>query len=84
MTLRTILAVDAVVIATWVIYRLIGRLQEIILWILIAAFVALVLNPGVNFLQRHRLRRGVAVGLSSTPSPSSSSSACSACSATRW
>ncbi|MGB7053652.1 MAG: AI-2E family transporter [Acidimicrobiales bacterium] len=59
--LRTILAVDAVVIATWVIYRLIGRLKEIILWILIAAFVALVLNPGVSFLQRHRLRRGVAV-----------------------
>jgi predicted PurR-regulated permease PerM len=59
--LRTILAVDAVVIATWVIYRLIGRLKEIILWILIAAFVALVLNPGVSFLQRHRVRRGVAV-----------------------
>jgi predicted PurR-regulated permease PerM len=59
--LRTILAVDAVVIATWVIYRLIGRLKEIILWILIAAFVALVLNPGVAFLQRHRMRRGVAV-----------------------
>jgi predicted PurR-regulated permease PerM len=50
-----------VVISTWVIYRLIGRLKEIILWILIAAFVALVLNPGVAFLQRHRLRRGVAV-----------------------
>jgi predicted PurR-regulated permease PerM len=59
--LRTILAVDAVVIATWVIYRLIGRLKEIILWILIAAFVALVLNPGVAFLQRHRMRRGAAV-----------------------
>jgi len=59
--LRTILAVDAVVITTWVIYRLIGRLKEIILWILIAAFVALVLNPGVSFLQRHRVRRGVAV-----------------------
>ncbi len=49
------------VIATWVLYRLIGRLKEIILWILIAAFVALVLNPAVAFLQRHRMRRGVAV-----------------------
>ncbi len=60
--LRTILTVDAVVIATWVLYRLIGRLREVILWILIAAFIALVLNPAVNFLQRHRFRRGVAIG----------------------
>lgn len=61
--LRTILTVDAVVIITWVAYRLIGRLREVILWILIAAFIALVLNPPVNFLQRHRFRRGVAIGV---------------------
>jgi predicted PurR-regulated permease PerM len=61
--LRTILTVDAVVIATWVLYRLIGRLREVILWILISAFIALVLNPSVVFLQRHRFRRGSAVGL---------------------
>ncbi len=61
--LRTILTVDAVVIATWVLYRLLGRLREVILWILIAAFISLVLNPAVSFLQRHRLRRGTAVGL---------------------
>ena len=61
--LRTILTVDAVVIATWVLYRLIGRLREVILWILIAAFIALVLNPSVNFLQRHRFRRGAAIGV---------------------
>jgi len=59
--LRTILTVDAVVIATWVVYRLIGRLREVILWILISAFIALVLNPSVVFLQRHRFRRGSAV-----------------------
>jgi hypothetical protein len=61
--LRTILTVDVVVIITWVLYRLIGRLREVILWILIAAFIALVLNPAVNFLQRHRFRRGAAIGL---------------------
>ncbi len=61
--LRTILTIDAVVIVTWVLYRLIGRLREVILWILIAAFIALVLNPAVNFLQRRRLRRGTAVGV---------------------
>jgi predicted PurR-regulated permease PerM len=61
--LRTILTIDAVVIATWVAYRLLGRLRAVILWILIAAFISLVLNPSVNFLQRHRFRRGAAVGL---------------------
>ncbi len=61
--LRTILAVDGVVIATWVLYRLIGRLREVILWILIASFIALVLNPSVHFLQRHRFRRGAAIGV---------------------
>jgi len=59
--LRTILTIDAVVIVTWVVYRLLGRLREVILWILIAAFIALVLNPAVGFLQRHRFRRGTAV-----------------------
>ncbi len=61
--LRTILTIDAVVIVTWLLYRLIGRLREVILWILIAAFISLVLNPSVNFLERHRFRRGSAVGV---------------------
>jgi len=61
--LRTILAVDAVVIATWVLYRLLGRLRDVILWVLIAAFIALVLNPAVAALQRRRFRRGAAVGV---------------------
>ncbi|HEX3840393.1 MAG TPA: AI-2E family transporter [Acidimicrobiales bacterium] len=61
--LRTILTIDAVVVITWVAYRLLGRLREIILWILIAGFIALVLNPAVVFLQRHRRSRGQAVGI---------------------
>jgi predicted PurR-regulated permease PerM len=61
--LRTILTIDAVVIVTWVLYRLIGRLREVILWILIAAFISLVLNPAVVALQRWRLKRGSAVAL---------------------
>ena len=61
--LRTILTIDAVVIVTWVLYRLLGRLREVILWILIAAFISLVLNPAVVALQRWRLKRGAAVAL---------------------
>ena len=54
--------VDAVVIATWIAFRLVGRLREVILWVLIAGFIALVLDPAVAFLQRHRFRRGAAGG----------------------
>ncbi|HXA30992.1 MAG TPA: AI-2E family transporter [Acidimicrobiales bacterium] len=61
--LRTILTIDAVVIVTWVLYRLIGRLREVILWILIAAFISLVLNPAVVALQRWRLKRVGAVAV---------------------
>ncbi|HEX4244477.1 MAG TPA: AI-2E family transporter [Acidimicrobiales bacterium] len=61
--LRTILTIDAVVVITWVLYRLVGRLREVILWILIAAFISLVLNPAVVALQRWRLKRTAAVGL---------------------
>lgn len=61
--LRTILTIDAVVIITWTAYSLLGRLRQIILWVLIAAFIALVLDPAIGFLQRHRLRRAPAVGI---------------------
>jgi predicted PurR-regulated permease PerM len=61
--LRTILTIDAVVILTFVLYRLIGRLREVILWILIAAFISLVLNPAVVALQRWRLKRVAAVAV---------------------
>ena len=60
--LRTILTIDAVVILTWASYRLLGRLRELILWVLIAAFIALVLHPAVVFLQRHGFRRVPAIG----------------------
>jgi len=59
--LRTILTVDAVVVATYVVYRLVGRLREILLWLLIASFISLILNPAVVWLEHRRLRRPAAV-----------------------
>jgi predicted PurR-regulated permease PerM len=56
------LTIDAIVILTWFGYRLLGRLRELILWVVIAAFVALVLHPAVSFLERHRFRRSAAIG----------------------
>ncbi len=59
--LRTIVVIDVVVIATWVAYRLVIRLHEVILWVLVAAFIAVVLDPAVAYLQRRRLGRTAAV-----------------------
>ncbi len=61
--IRTILAVDAVAVGTYVAAQLVLRLREVILLVVIAAFVALVLEPAVSWLERHRFRRGLAAGL---------------------
>lgn len=58
---RTILAVVGVVLGTVAAVKLAIELHRVITWILIAGFVAVVLNPAVDFLeQRARVRRGLA------------------------
>ena len=60
--LRTIVVTVAVVAATYLAGQLIYRIRTILLLILVAGFVALLLNPIVNLLQRRLFpRRGVAV-----------------------
>jgi predicted PurR-regulated permease PerM len=60
--LRTIVVTVAVVAATYLAGKVIYRLREIVLIILVAGFVALLLNPIVAVLERKlRLRRGFAV-----------------------
>jgi predicted PurR-regulated permease PerM len=62
--LRTIVVTVAVVAATYLAGKLIYRLREIVLLILVAGFVALLLNPAVNLVQQRLVRRrGVAVGI---------------------
>ena len=62
--LRTIVVTVAVVAATYLAGKLIYRLRDIILLMLVAGFVALLLNPIVNLLQRRLFpRRGVAVAI---------------------
>jgi predicted PurR-regulated permease PerM len=60
---RTILAVDAVVVATVLGLLVVWELRRVIVLVLIAGFFAIVLDPAVGFLNRHGLRRGVAVSL---------------------
>jgi predicted PurR-regulated permease PerM len=62
--LRTIVVTVAVVAATYLLGELIYRLRDIILLLLVAGFVALLLNPLVVLLQRRLVkRRGVAVAI---------------------
>jgi predicted PurR-regulated permease PerM len=63
--LRTIVATVAVVAATYLAGKLIYRLRDIVLLVLVAGFVALLLNPIVVLLQEQRpfRRRGVAVSI---------------------
>jgi predicted PurR-regulated permease PerM len=60
--LRTIVVTVAVVAATYLAGKLIYRLRDIVLLILVAGFVALLLNPIVVIMQtKLHLRRGIAV-----------------------
>ena len=62
--LRTILVTVAVVAATYLAGKLIYRLRDIVLLILVAGFVAVLLNPIVVLLQRRLFpRRGAAVAI---------------------
>ena len=59
--LRTIVVTVAVVAATYLAGQLIYKLRTILLLIVVAGFVALLLNPIVVLLQRRIPRRGLAV-----------------------
>jgi len=59
--LRTILVTVAIVAVTYLAGKLIYRLRDIVLLIIVAGFVALLLNPLVVLLQRRIPRRGYAV-----------------------
>jgi predicted PurR-regulated permease PerM len=62
--LRTIVVTVAVVAATYLAGKLIYRLRDIVLVMLVAGFIALLLNPIVVLLQRRLFpRRGIAVGI---------------------
>ena len=63
--LRTIVATVAVVAAAYMAGKLIYRLRDILLLVVVAGFLALLLNPIVVLLQRHPAfrRRGAAVSI---------------------
>ena len=62
--LRNVLAVLGLVIGVVAVLRLLEHAQQVITWIFIALFLALALNPLVDWLVRHGIRRrAAAIGL---------------------
>ena len=61
--LRAILAAAAVVVLVYMAAKVIYRLRDVILIIVVAGFVAIILNPLVVALHRWHLRRGWAVAV---------------------
>jgi predicted PurR-regulated permease PerM len=61
---RTIFAVLGILLAVGVVLYILWVARHVLSWLLIALFLALALNPAVEFLQRHGVRsRGLAAGI---------------------
>jgi predicted PurR-regulated permease PerM len=62
--LRSVAAVVGLLLAVWVVLHVLIVARQVVTWFLIALFLALALNPAVEWLQRRGItRRGAAVGL---------------------
>jgi predicted PurR-regulated permease PerM len=60
---RAILIVIGVVLAAAIVLQVLWVTRAVIIWVLIAIFLAMALNPAVEFLVRRGMRRGAAVGI---------------------
>jgi predicted PurR-regulated permease PerM len=54
---RTILTVLGTIIAVAIVLEVVWIARHVIVWILISIFLALAMNPAVDFFQRHGIRR---------------------------
>jgi predicted PurR-regulated permease PerM len=62
--LRTILSIIATIVAVAIVLEVLWIARHVITWVLISLFLALALNPAVDWLQAHGVRRrGFATGL---------------------
>ena len=63
-SVRSVLTVIAVVVAAWALLTIVAITRQVISWILVSLFLALALNPAVEWFMRHGVkRRGYAAGL---------------------
>ncbi len=63
---RTVFVVLGIIIGVWALIQVLFITRQVLTWILVALFLAIALNPAVNWLQAHGIaRRGYAVALTS-------------------
>jgi predicted PurR-regulated permease PerM len=61
-SLRSVAAVIGLIIVAWALLHVVSIAREVLTWILVALFLALAMNPAVEWFQRHGVRRrGLAV-----------------------
>jgi predicted PurR-regulated permease PerM len=61
---RTVLAVIALVITAWALLTLLSVTRQVVTWLLVSLFLAMALNPAVDWFMRHGVKkRGYAAGL---------------------
>ena len=61
---RTVFVVLGIVVASFIVLNLLWMARHVLTWVVIALFLAVALNPLVEWLQAHGIRRrGAAVGL---------------------
>src|SRR5436189_240196 len=56
-SVRSVLTVIALVVATWALLSLIAITGQVIAWVLVSIFLALALNPAVEWFTRHGIKR---------------------------
>jgi predicted PurR-regulated permease PerM len=63
-SVRSVLAVIGLVIAAWALLSILAITRQVVSWVLVSIFLALALNPAVEWFMRHGVkRRGYAAGL---------------------
>jgi len=56
-SVRSILTVIGLVVATWVLLTMVSATRQVLVWLFVAVFLSLALNPAVEFFMRHGIRR---------------------------
>ena len=63
-SVRSVLVVIGLVIAAWALLTILSITRHVLTWVLVALFLAMALNPAVDWFMRHGVkRRGYAAGL---------------------
>ena len=60
---RAVLSVLGVILVTAIVLEVVWVTRSVLIWVLIAVFLAMALNPAVDWLARRHIRRGIAVAI---------------------